>query len=193
MLAPWVSEEMKTAKLPDKRLNERLATVLSQLAGQPTASIPAACGGYAEMAAAYRLFENERLCFEDVLQPHVDATRCRVAEQPVVILAQDTTELDFTRPQQQVVGAGSMDGSKRRRTFLHPLHAFTPDGVPLGTVAAEHFGASRMSRPCRPEAPEARRKALPIEEKESQRWMDVLRPRPAVGLRSAGHATDLRG
>jgi hypothetical protein len=45
MLAPWVIEEMKTANLPDKRLNERLAIVLSQLAGQPTASIPAACGG----------------------------------------------------------------------------------------------------------------------------------------------------
>jgi hypothetical protein len=136
MLAPWASEEMKTAKLPDKRLNERLAIVLSQLAGQPTASIPAACGGYAETAAAYRLFENERLSFEDVLQPHIDATRRRVAEQPLVILAQDTTELDFTRPQQQVVGAGPMDGSKRRGAFLHPLHAFTPDGVPLGTVAA---------------------------------------------------------
>lgn len=86
MLAPWVSEEMKTTDLPDKRLNERLALVLSQLAGQPTASIPAACGGYAEMAAAYRLFENERLCFGDVLQPHIDATRRRVAEQAVVIL-----------------------------------------------------------------------------------------------------------
>ena len=60
MLAPWASEEMKTADLTDKRLNERLAMVLSQLAGQPTASIPAACGGHAEMAAAYRLFENER-------------------------------------------------------------------------------------------------------------------------------------
>ena len=118
MLAPWASEEMKTADLPDKRLNERLAIVLSQLAGQPTASIPAACGGCAETAAAYRLFENERLSFEDVLQPHIDATRRRVAEQPVVIFAQDTTELDFTRPQQQVVGGGLMDGSKRRGAFL---------------------------------------------------------------------------
>ena len=72
MLAPWASEEMKTADLPDKRLNERLAIVLSELAGQPTASIPVECGGYAEMAAAYRLFENERLCFEDVLQPHIE-------------------------------------------------------------------------------------------------------------------------
>ena len=174
MLAPWASEEMKTAKLPDKRLNERLAIVLSQLAGQPTASIPAACGGYAETAAAYRLFENDRLSFEDVLQPHIDATRRRVAEQPVVILAQDTTELDFTRPQQQVVGAGPMDGSKRRGAFLHPLCAFTPDGVPLGTVAAHVW--TRPDEPVLPAAErQARRKALPIEQKESRRWIDMLR------------------
>ena len=70
MLAPWVVDEVKTAKLNDKRLNERLAEVLSQLAARPTASIPAACGGRAEMVAAYRFCENEKTSFEAVLQPH---------------------------------------------------------------------------------------------------------------------------
>ena len=51
MLEPWVMDEMKTVDLKDKRLNDRLGEVLSQLAGQPTASIPGACGGYAETAA----------------------------------------------------------------------------------------------------------------------------------------------
>ena len=39
MLAPWVMDETKTARLNDKRLNRRLAEVLSQLAARPTASI----------------------------------------------------------------------------------------------------------------------------------------------------------
>ena len=60
MLAPWVTEEVKDADLQDKRLNDRLAVVLDQLAGHPTASIPAACGGYAESMAAYRFFNNEQ-------------------------------------------------------------------------------------------------------------------------------------
>jgi hypothetical protein len=51
--APWVKDEMKSVDLRDKRLNKRLESVLSQLSGHPTASIPAACGGDAEMAAAY--------------------------------------------------------------------------------------------------------------------------------------------
>ena len=192
MLAPWASEEMKTADLPDKRLNERLAIVLSQLAGQPTASIPAACGGYAEMAAAYRLFENERLCFDDVLQPHIDATRRRVAEQPVVILAQDTTELDFTRPQQQVVGAGPVDGSKRRGAFLHPLHAFTPDGVPLGTVAARSLGPIGRAALAGGGTPGATQKAS--HRTEGKPALDRhAAARPRARLRSAGHAVHLRG
>src|SRR5689334_8556384 len=88
MLAPWVEDEMKTARLKDRRLNDRLRMVLSQLAARPSASIPVACGGFAEMTAAYRLFDNEQVRFEDVLRSHADATRRRMAEQAVVLLVQ---------------------------------------------------------------------------------------------------------
>ena len=94
MLASWIIDEMKEADLPDKRLNDRLREILNQFAGKPTASIPAACGGYAEMMGAYRFFNNEKVDFENVLQPHIEATTRRMAEHPVVILAQDTTEID---------------------------------------------------------------------------------------------------
>ena len=89
MVVPWVLDEMKTADLKDKRLNNRLREVLSQLGGHPTASIPAACGGHAEMTAAYRLFDNENATFEAILQPHIDATRQRIVPHPVVLLVQD--------------------------------------------------------------------------------------------------------
>ena len=174
MLAPWVIDEMKTVDLKDKRLNDRLGEVLSQLGGHPTASIPAACGGYAEMTAAYRLFDNEKVQFENVLQPHIDATHRRIADQPVAILAQDTTEIDLTRPEQLVDGAGPLDGASRRGVFLHPLHAFTPDGTPLGTVHATVWARSDELPPSK-SARSARRKHTPIEEKESQRWIDMLR------------------
>jgi hypothetical protein len=172
MLAPWVVEEVKTAKMNDKRLNERIAVVLSQLAARPTASIPAACGGRAEMVAAYRFCENDNTSFEAVLLPHGDATRQRIAAQPVVILPQDTTEIEVTRPAQQVAGAGPLDGDSRRGALLHVLHAFTPDGTPLGTVHSEAWVreegtvCAQLSR--------AERAAIPIEEKESHRWVTTL-------------------
>ena len=39
MLAPWVSDEMKSADLNDKRITERLKLVLSQLAVRPTLTV----------------------------------------------------------------------------------------------------------------------------------------------------------
>ncbi len=174
MLAPWVMEEMKDVDLQDKRLNDRLAVILDQLSGHPTASIPAACGGYAETMAAYRFFNNEKVGFESVLQPHIEATGKRMADQPVVILAQDTTEIDLTRPEQQVVGAGPLDGDTRRGAFLHPLMAFTPDGTPLGIVYAEAWTRDDES-PTPKSDHETKRKHTPIEEKESVRWLDTYR------------------
>ena len=173
MIATWVNEEMKDVDLHDQRLNERLTLVLDALGRQPTASIPAACGGYAETAAAYRFFDNDKVTFENVLEPHIEATRRRMAEHSVVILAQDTTEVDLTRPNQQVIGAGRMDGGSRRGAFLHPLMGFTTDGTPLGTLYAEAWMRNDESGVTKCDC-EEERTHTPIEEKESVRWLNAL-------------------
>jgi len=183
MVESWVTDEMEDVNLKDKRLNNRLAEVLSQLGGHSTASIPAACGGHAETAAAYRLFDNDKVGLDNVLQPHIEATRRRMAEQEIVLLPQDTTEIDLTRPEQQVVGAGPLDGGMRRGVFLHLLHAFTPDGTPLGTV-----GATVWARDETPPSPASERRArlkkTPIEDKESHRWIETLRQAEAEAKRA---------
>jgi hypothetical protein len=165
-------EEAKTADFNDKRLNKRFAEVLGELAARPAASIPAACGGRAEMDAAYRLFANPKTSFENLLQPHIDVTRQRLAAQPVVVLAQDTSEVNVTRPEQQVTGAGPLDGDTRRGALLHVMHAFTPDGTPLGTVHATAWVRGEETV-CR-SLSRAQRAAIPIEEKESHRWVATL-------------------
>ena len=147
MASSWATEEVRSANLRDRRLNRRLGEVLSQLAARPTASIPAACGGRAEMAAAYRLFANAKGGFENLLAPHLESTCQRIAAEAIVVLAQDTTEVELTRPAQPVAGAGPLDGGSRQGALLHELHAFTPDGTPLGTVAASAWG--RVTRPSR--------------------------------------------
>lgn len=172
MVASWVADEMRGVDLKDKRLDARLKEVLSQLGSRPTASIPAACGGHAEMTAAYRLFDNEKATWSALLQPHGAATRKRLAREAVVVVAQDTTEIDMTRPEQPVVGAGPLAGPSRRGAFLHLLHAFTPDGTPLGTLDSvawtrdEEVRCVLMTR--------GERASTPIEKKESFRWVDML-------------------
>jgi hypothetical protein len=182
MLAPWVIEEMKTLDLTDKRLNKRLMTVLDQLGGQPTASIPAACGGCSETTAAYRLFDNEKTNFDNVLKPHIDSSELRVAAHAVVITATDTTEVDLTRPEQQVVGAGPLDDGARLGAFLHGTHAFTPDGTPLGIVHAIPFARSE-DRTRNSSLSRAERQKIPFEEKESHRWRDSLQASQRLAAR----------
>jgi hypothetical protein len=178
MLAPWAIEELQDVDLKDERLNKRFADILSELGAHPGKSIPACyAGGAAEVAAAYRFFDNGKVSFETVLASHVEATRRRMAQQPIVILAQDTTELDLTRPEQQVSGAGPLDGARRRGAFLHPQHAFTPDGTPLGTVHADVW-TREEAEPSPAKTPAERRKELlarPIEDKESYRWIEMLK------------------
>ncbi len=181
MAEPWAKEEMRSADLKDARLNARLVEVLSALGGRPTASIPQACGGYAEMAGAYRLFDNEKATFERVLEPHLETTRRRVGDQPVVVLAQDTTEVDLTRPERQVEGAGPLDGGARRGLLLHLLHAFGPDGTPLGTLWAKPWTREEDAT-CAPRT-RAQRAATPIELKESVRWLEALRQAQKEALR----------
>jgi len=170
MLSPWVVDEMKDADFRDARLNQRIELLLAQLAAHPTASIPAACGGCAETMAAYRFFDNDKVDFDGVLRPHLACTRARIAAQPVILLVPDTTEVDVTRPRQQVRGAGPLDGGARRGAFLHLMHAFTPDGTPLGTVGAIPW-ARDDDAPKAATKTRAERAAAPIQGKESVRWL----------------------
>jgi hypothetical protein len=173
MIALWAKEEVAAANLGDTRLDDRLAMILSDLGNRPNLSIPAACRGRAEMEAAYRFFDNDKVIFEKVLEPHIARTRQRISEQKMVLLVQDSSEMDVTRPEQEVKGVGTLDGT-RSGFLLHEMQAFTPDGTPLGTVWAEilnrtegvsHTSAAEKQRQC---------KLTPIEEKESVRWLTGL-------------------
>jgi hypothetical protein len=175
MAREWAVEEMSGADLDDKRLDVRLTEVLSTLGDRPSASIPAACGGYAEMTAAYRFFNNEKATAERILEPHHQRTRERMKEQPVVLMVQDTTEVDVTRPEIQMVGAGPLATASRQGIFLHTLQAYTPAGLPLGEVWSERWARDEEQLEKPPQEKRQKRKTAPIEKKESFRWLEGLR------------------
>ena len=175
MIAPWVMDEMRGVDLKDARLNKRLGQVLSDLGDRPTLSIPAACGGHAEMTAAYRFFDNDKATLDRILAPHRNATRQRTQSQDVALLVLDTTELDLTRPAQQVAGAGPLATDARCGLYLHLMQAFTVDGTPLGEVWSHVWTRDPESLKVPQEDKRKARKAAPIEDKESFRWLEGLR------------------
>lgn len=84
----WGEKEFAGLDLGDKRLNKRAVKLAEQLAGKPTSSIPVATGGWAEAVAAYRFLSNEKVEWRDILAPHVEQTRRRMSEHPVVLCLQ---------------------------------------------------------------------------------------------------------
>jgi hypothetical protein len=171
----WIAHELETVNFNDQRLNRRLAEVLRALSKQPNVSIPTACGGYAETMAAYRFFSNEKTTLEKILAPHRHATKQRLANQEVVLCTQDTTELDLTRPQQQINGLGPIGTSDARRgAYLHLLETFTPDGTPLGTLWHKLI-IRKEETPEEKALKKKNRPKLPITDKESYRWLEGYR------------------
>src|SRR5262249_32751500 len=109
-----------------------------------------------------------------------------MAGQPVVILAQDTTDIDLTRPQRQVLGAGPLDGGGGGRgALLHALPGVTPAGTPPGRPRAG-ARAPDDAPPARRVLTPAQRWATPLGEKESLRWVEMLRQAGAEARRHAG-------
>ncbi len=88
-------------------------------------------------------------------------------------MAHDSTEFDLTRPHSQVRGAGVLGHEARRGVFYHPTLAVTPDGIPLGTVDQQLWIRKRVRRHD-PQAKQNERRKLPIEKKESYRWLKAV-------------------
>src|SRR6266404_4619917 len=119
----WIKAETKGADFGDERLNRRYELLLERLSDKPTLSIPAACQGWAETLAAYRFFDNDKTDAAKVLKPHHEATVERIGAHPVVIVAQDTTEVELVRQQERV--GGPLNEESRWGLFVHPLLAMT--------------------------------------------------------------------
>lgn len=174
-MQPWVREELATADCGDQRLDERFRLLVDRMSQKPSLKFPAACRGRAEIQAAYRFLDNDRVDAATVLAPHRDATLQRIRQHAVVIVAQDTTEIDITRKQERMLGAGPLGDDARRGFFNHALLALTPDKLVLGIVDATIWAREAASVPKSAEQRRAERRVKALEDKESVRWRDGYR------------------
>lgn len=170
-----LTDEVLNVNLGDKRLNQRLGIVIEQLGERPERSIPSVTVSRAAREGAYRFFSNKSVTPAKILQPHIDATRERISQCQRVLLVQDTTELDLTRPSQQVDGAGPMDSNARRGAFAHLMVAFSSTGLPLGMVWHKLWARDRIETSLSDAERVSNRQNMPIEQKESIRWIEGLR------------------
>jgi hypothetical protein len=64
----WAAEEFKDIDLGDRRLDKRAVLLAERMAAKPLASIPQACGGWAETQAAYRFLAQDDIAWEACAQ-----------------------------------------------------------------------------------------------------------------------------
>ena len=139
--------------------------MVTKLGEKPTLSIPAACGGWRETRAAYRLFDHAAVTAEAVLAPNIACTVARMGAHPRALCIEDTSELDYTgRPSMQ--GLGPLNLETRQGLYLHPTLALTPERLCLGLLGVHRWVRAPGS------LGQDKDPNRPLEEKESVRWVD---------------------
>lgn len=167
----WAVEEFAEVDLRDERLNKRCQEIARALGEQTSAPINQACEDWADTKAAYRFFDNKKVSSEKITQPHRQRTIERMKAHELVLAIQDTIFFNYTH-HPKTAGLGEI-GNKRQnqRGFgMHSTIAVTPGGMPLGMLTQAFF-----TRPTgEPAHTPSEVRQLPIEEKESYRWIEAF-------------------
>jgi len=104
----WAQQEFGEVELGDQRLRDRLIRIVEDRAEHPDASYLEAAGGDRYAAKSYYYFidsPRDSLNPEAMLATHRKRTMQRMRSHPVVLVVQDTTDLNFsTRPQTTGLG-----------------------------------------------------------------------------------------
>lgn len=126
----WAQEEFAFADLGEPRLNKRLVKVATNLAANPGGTLPQAFTDWAEVKAAYRFFDNPRVDYQKVLQPHLERTRRACREPAEYLIIEDTSDLDFS-PHRKTRGLGVIGDGQGRGFELHSALAVRVEGWTL--------------------------------------------------------------
>ncbi len=158
----WAAQELELADLGDPRRKRRLIQIVEDLAAQPSASVPQACGSRAKTKAAYRFWDDAHVTPAAIQASHLEQTAARAQRKGQVLAIQDTTELDYAdHPHTQ--GLGPLENVCQNGFKVHSSLAVSTDGVPLGLLDQQVWVRDGQQK--KPRRQRATR------DKESQRWL----------------------
>jgi hypothetical protein len=172
--ADWVGREFRSVRLRDRRLHQRLCTLVHDFNANPQANLPQACAGRRDkIKAAYRFFESEAVSMQRLLAAHYEQTAERVVQHgaKVVLAVQDSTGLNFTtHPTMEGIGPLSTSAQKALGLWMHDTMAYDRQGVALGLVDVQLWARDRRQL-----GRAQQRYDKPIEQKESVKWLTSFR------------------
>jgi hypothetical protein len=190
-MTSWLDGELAECDFTDRRLEKRFRVLVEKLSEGIGETIPMACQDWAATKAAYRFFSNERVSEQEILSGHFQATQARFrATTETILVLHDTTEFSFKRDKPELIGNTTMVPHRKQKDsrpalytvcgiLMHSSLAVTLEGLPLGIAAIKFWnrkefkGTNALKKKINPTR-------VPIEEKESIRWLDNLRQSTAL-------------
>jgi len=187
----WINEEVAGCRFKDLRLGKRFGKLLGMMSDGIGESLPYACQDWANTKAAYRFFSNSDVSEDQIMAGHFQATHCRLSRvDQKILMLHDTCEFSFQRDKDSKIGllgrpscGKDKDGRLKHITvrgiLMHSSLAITPQGLPLG-LAAIKFWTRKQFKGCNALKKKINPTRVPIEEKESIRWLENLRQSTAL-------------
>lgn len=166
MTCNWVDEEMTELNTGDERLNKRAKSVISVVMKKPNMPFTNQFQTTAELKACYRLFDSDLITSESLLKPHLTKTIERIKTHDVVVISSDTSSVNYTTRSSNP-DSGYLSANNAQGFFLHTSLATTLDRVPLGVVSSKFWAREKEKSENK-----THRDYLPIEEKESFKWIE---------------------
>ena len=164
----WAEITFGSARLKDRRRTKRAVITATQMARDASASLPHQMQTWKDVKALYRLLDETDVTFEALMEPHAQQTRAEVEAEAVVLLVQDTTEIDLSH-RGKMAGIGQIGNAKGRGMLLQTVLAVVPQTrAILGSLAQKPF--VRVSAPQKEQRYQRRHR----EQRETDVWMQMV-------------------
>lgn len=143
----WAAQQFAQVELGDQRLNKRALEVGAKMAAHPEASLPNQMESPSALKAAYRVLNSSKVTMERLLKPHCHQTVAAAHRHPVVLMVEDTTELDYSDHPSKT-GLGPVGNERGWGLLLHSTLAVVPEGREvLGLAHAQTVVRQPIAKP----------------------------------------------
>jgi hypothetical protein len=169
--AKLVSNEFSNCNFNDKRLCERGMKIADSMFSRPGSIIWSSFNNNAERKATYNFFKNPKVNMSKIQEPHFVNTMEQIkSSSRAVLIIHDTTYCSFKDGKAFEDCKGYLYKNKKAESTqgfaVQSSLAVCSNGIPIGLASQSIYQHYEK---------EVDHKKLPIEEKESNRWLSGLR------------------
>src|SRR5258708_16221052 len=122
----WAAQAFAMVDLGDRRRNKRALEIGTKMVAHPEFSLPQQMEDPNVLHAAYGVLNCPEVTLAQLVAPHCAQTLAAARRAPVVLFAEDTSELDFTA-HPQTRGLGPIGNGQGQGLLLHSTLAVVPD------------------------------------------------------------------